>query len=86
MKLPNGEHAIIDLHKVRDYILDPNHPTGKHKARVFRSVLGLTVFEAEELQDALARAARDGSLKIGSSDSFGTRYGVGAKRLDHSFR
>lgn len=34
--------AIIDPVKLRDYCLSPEHPRGKHKARVFHSVLGLT--------------------------------------------
>ena len=40
MKLPNGHRAIVDLVKLRDYCLSPQHPTGRHKARVFRAALG----------------------------------------------
>jgi hypothetical protein len=40
MKLPNAESAIIAIEKLRNYCLDPEHPRGKHKARVFSSVLG----------------------------------------------
>lgn len=40
MKLPNAENAVIDIAKLRDYSLNPNHPEGKHKARVFQAKLG----------------------------------------------
>jgi len=41
MKLPNGEHAIVDIVKLRDYALSQHHPRGRHKARVFLSALDL---------------------------------------------
>ena len=74
MRLPHGDAAIVDIAKIRDYCLNLNHPRGKHKARVFLSVLGMTAYQAEELREALALAARDGDAAIGSSDSYGTRY------------
>jgi hypothetical protein len=39
-RLPNAERAILDLAKVRDYCLNPCHPEGRHKARVFKTALG----------------------------------------------
>jgi hypothetical protein len=38
--LPGHERAVIPEAKLR-YCLDPMHPTGKDKARVFSSALGL---------------------------------------------
>ena len=35
MKMPGGEAAIVDLAKLTGYCLNPEHPRGKHKARVF---------------------------------------------------
>jgi hypothetical protein len=29
MKLPNGDAAIVDIAKLRDYCLSPDHPRGK---------------------------------------------------------
>lgn len=40
MKLPNADRAIVDVAKLRDYCLNPNHEEGKHKARVFAASLG----------------------------------------------
>ncbi len=47
MKLPNAENAVIDIKKLRDYCLNPNHPEGKHKARVFLEKLDIGRDDAE---------------------------------------
>jgi hypothetical protein len=39
VKLPNAEMAFIDMRKLRDYALDPDHRVGKHKARLFVALL-----------------------------------------------
>ena len=54
-KLPGHERAIIPSEKLR-YCLDPAHPTGSHKARVFSSALGLEPSDATVLE----RMLRDG--------------------------
>jgi hypothetical protein len=41
-KLPNAEGAEVPPAKLRDYVLNPRHPDGAHKARVFASALGIT--------------------------------------------
>ena len=74
MNLPNGELAIVDLAKLRDYCLNPNHPRGRHKARVFASTLSMTRAHAEELRQALLLAAKNGNAAIGTSNDYGTRY------------
>jgi len=58
MKLPNPNDAFIDVRKLTDYCLDPDHPRGRHKARMFASVLGITRDDAGHLRDALLLAAR----------------------------
>lgn len=52
---PNWGQAIIPIEKVRDYLLNPNHPTGKNKARVFAS-LGISQTDAETLRGLLLKA------------------------------
>jgi hypothetical protein len=74
MKLPNGEAAIVELEKLRDYCLSSGHPRGRHKARVFHSLLGMTAADAEELRAALIDAALKEDASIGASDPYGTRY------------
>jgi hypothetical protein len=74
MKLPGGDKAIIEIAKLRDYCLNPDHLRGRHKARVFHSVLGFIAADAEELQQRLADAARNEDAVPGTSDIFGARY------------
>lgn len=74
MKLPNGDAAIVDIAKLTAYCLNPTHPRGKHKARVFQSVLGMTDGDADELHSALLAAARDEDATQSTSDAYGTRY------------
>ncbi len=38
MNLPDGDRAVVDDAKVRDYLLSPEHPIGRFKARVFGAV------------------------------------------------
>jgi hypothetical protein len=59
LKLPGGEDVFIDRRKLVDYALSPTHHTGKHKARVFASVLGFTRRDAAALITALRVAAAE---------------------------
>ena len=56
MKLPNGQNCDLGT-KLEDYFLNPLHREGRHKARVFRSVLGITQDNAEVLRAAIRSAA-----------------------------
>ncbi|MFU8891840.1 MAG: DUF6883 domain-containing protein, partial [Anaerosomatales bacterium] len=48
-RLPGHEHAIIPEEKLR-YCLDPMHETGRHKARMFRSALGIGLEDTPKLR------------------------------------
>ncbi|EDX83824.1 hypothetical protein S7335_1521 [Synechococcus sp. PCC 7335] len=74
MKLPNAESAFVDINKLRSYSLNANHPRGKHKARLFSSILGFNAANAEELKTILLAAAQqyDATLKLPSE--YGDRY------------
>jgi hypothetical protein len=74
MKLPNRDQAIIDPRKVIDYCLSPDHEDGQHKARLFASILGVTIGQADELLDALRNAANIGDAVAGKRDEYGQRY------------
>jgi len=52
MKLPNGENADL-ADKLEAYSLNPLHREGRHKARVFASVPGITLENAEVLRRAV---------------------------------
>lgn len=43
--LRNADRAIIDERKVRDYLLNPLHARGGHKARMFAAALGYQRFD-----------------------------------------
>lgn len=73
-KLPNPENAIVEIRKLRDYCLSPSHPRGRHKARVFASVLGLTADDAEEVREALLAAAISEDAAPTENDEYGQRY------------
>jgi len=74
MKLPGAERAVIDVEKLRDYCLNPAHPRGRHKARVFASTLGLLPADAEWLKAKLLHAALQHDAKQAGADEYGNRY------------
>jgi hypothetical protein len=71
MKLPNAENAVVDIAKLRDYCLNPNHPEGKHKARAFLEKLGLERSDAELLRQSILEAI----LKTEAIEQNATEYG-----------
>jgi hypothetical protein len=73
MKLPNGARAIVEIRKLREYCLNPQHPRGRNKARVFASA-GIREADAEELKTALRAAARHGEAVRGAANPYGQRY------------
>ena len=72
--MPNAERAVVDVRKLRDYCLSTEHPRGRHKARVFESVLGPKAAHAEELQDILRTAAQSDEAIPSEDDEYGQRY------------
>src|SRR5262245_4365276 len=58
MKLPNGDRADLGS-KMEDYVLNPSHWEGRHKARVFESMLGITWGNQQVLREAILAAARN---------------------------
>lgn len=74
MKLPGAPEAVVDIDKLQLYCLNPSHPRGRHKARVFAASLGLTAADAVELRTALLRAALGTEAIPAVSDEYGERY------------
>jgi len=85
VKLPNGKRAVVEIAKVRDYCLNVAHPEGRHKARVFRAVLGIGPAESHMLQDRLLAAASDQEAAASDVDQFGQRYVIDFP-LEHAGR
>lgn len=61
-RLPLADQAVVRRSKVRDYLLDPGHPVGRHKARLWESILGFTRDDAEVVREALRAAAPSGTV------------------------
>jgi hypothetical protein len=74
MKLPNGDRAIVDIVKLRDYCLSQEHPRGRHKARVFVAALGMTTADADELRQLLLANAAATEAHPAMRDEYGERY------------
>jgi hypothetical protein len=74
--LPNCERAVIDLRKIQDYCLNPAHPRGRHKARVFHRVLGLERGDAGWLRDTLQTAVAAAEAEIIQTDDKGPQWRV----------
>jgi hypothetical protein len=70
-RLPHSGQAILDMRKIEDYCLNPSHPRGRHKARVFREALDLQRSDASWLRDALLEAARSVEAFQDGEDAWG---------------
>jgi hypothetical protein len=76
MNLPNAELAIVDIRKLREYSLSLEHDEGRHKARVFQAVLGLTAVDAEALRHILLEVVQTHEAELGRRDEYGQRYRI----------
>lgn len=73
-KLPNAHQAIIDPSKIRDYCLNKNHPRGKHKARLFEEILGITDIDTDLLIEEITKQIQTADCLMGEADRYGQRY------------
>ena len=76
MRLPYADNAVVDIRKLRDYCLNLEHNNGKHKARLFLSILGMTADDAEALRQILLEVVLTQEAELGRQDEFGQRYRV----------
>jgi hypothetical protein len=74
MILPNALNAFIDDNKLYGYCLNEAHDQGKHKARVFKSALGLTSEDYLILRKAILEAVLVVPSPPDKIDQYGTRY------------
>lgn len=76
MRLPSANQAIVDIAKLRDYSLNPLHPEGKHKARVFQSTLGFTVEDVARLRELILNAIITNDAEPRTPTPYGQRFVV----------
>ncbi|MGH2954083.1 MAG: DUF6883 domain-containing protein [Solirubrobacterales bacterium] len=74
--LPNADRAVIEPEKVRDYVLSPDHEHGRHKARVFRSALGIDRDSWEYLRQQIAARVVEADVSEVRTGRYGLRYSV----------
>ena len=75
-RLPNAASAHIPFAKLADYALSPTNEKGQHKARVFRSALGLDQTDAEWLRQRIAAAVLEAEARKQPPSGYGDRYVV----------
>lgn len=73
MRLPGAPLAVVDEAKVRDYLLSPTHPVGRHKARVFEAA-GYRQATWELLHADLVALAQFIEVSETSIDQHGQRF------------
>ncbi|MEO1341137.1 MAG: DUF6883 domain-containing protein, partial [Cyanobacteria bacterium J06635_13] len=76
MRLPNGDRAEISRQKLLGYCLNPNHASGKHKAKVFASALGITADNVGILNELIQKVAIEGEVIQQSTTEFGQQFKV----------
>jgi len=74
--LLNGDQAIIPLEKLTEYALNLNHPTGGHKALLFRDLLGFTGEDAFDLIAVIRQGILGTSASPGRVNADGARFRV----------
>ena len=73
MKLPNGQKAIVDERKIREYLLSPSHPVGRFKAKFFASI-GFTLEGWPGFVVELQRIAAEGEAELIEEGAHGRKY------------
>lgn len=73
-RLPHSDRAVLDLRKIEDYCLNPFHPRGRHKARVFRQALGIERSDARWLRESLLTGINTSDAVELASDSLGRQW------------
>jgi hypothetical protein len=76
MRLPRVEEARIPTDKLVRYALDPDHPRGRHKARVFASALGIRKQDWRYLHDQILEALATSPVRSTRITPFGVAYEV----------
>jgi uncharacterized protein YuzE len=74
MILPFAEKAFIDERKLLNYCLSEEHPVGKHKARVFKSALDITIENYLYLKDSIETAVLINDAIFVETSEYGDIY------------
>lgn len=72
--LPNVQKPTINPKKLTGYALNPDHPVGGNKAKVFESALGFNQSNADELMEQIYEKLPNSKAVLGKLDVYGQRY------------
>lgn len=75
-RVPNAENAQIDPRKLTEYALNPDHPVGGNKAKVFEAATGFNRSNYESLMQQIQDGVRTTPATPGKADAFGQRFTV----------
>ena len=70
---PGGVERVLDVAKIRNYLLSHGHPVGGMKAAFFRE-MGYEPGDWRMLEADLLALASQASLEVGRFDEYGCRY------------
>jgi len=76
-RLLNAEKARIDPRKLRDYVLDPKHSSGRYKAAFFAQ-MGYTAANWQRLERDIREQHLPQSARVGQSSPYGRKYTITA--------
>ena len=76
MKLPKGDQVKPEqiINKLITYTLKMDHKDGQHKARLFKSKLGITLDNKNVLVEALIKIAKDDDYIFTQNSQYGQKY------------
>lgn len=75
-ELPRAREAIVPTDKLVEYVLNPDHSRGRHKARVFQSALGIGQGDWRYLRDQLVAAVAGVPVRSTRITPYGVLYDV----------
>lgn len=76
-RLPNADQARIDPRKLRDYVLDTEHATGRYKAAFFAQ-LGYSADNWQRLERDIREQHLTQFAELGQESPFGRKYTITA--------
>jgi hypothetical protein len=76
MLIPNADRAVVDMHKLLDYVLNPTHERGLHKARLFAAVFGLTAADAVAFREYRLQVVKTHDAQLGDQLRHGQMYRI----------
>ena len=75
MRIPNADNALIAVEKLRDYLLDPEHPSGGSKA-VLLITMGYQRSDPMRLETDLREQHLKRDVESSIPDDYGMRYEI----------